>query len=102
MKSGLIIVQLFIAISVACFLTAATSPFAESHPHPPIQRLPQVTTTSLENTPRQQVSTVDISAGIKRHIASTGQQSGEKRFHISYKAKNPAIDLIKVKAEPLS
>ena len=102
MKSGLIIVRLFIAISVACFLTAATSLFAESHPHPPIQRLPQVTTTSLQNTPTQQVSTVDISAGIKRHIASTRKQSSDKRFHINYQGKNLALDLIKIHDEQLS
>jgi hypothetical protein len=74
----------------------------ESHPHAPIQRLPQVTTTSPQNTSTQQVGTADISAGIKRHIASTRKQSADKKFHINYQGKNLALDLIKVHDDRLS
>jgi hypothetical protein len=90
------ITRLAIAVPVTLFLTSAIRLFAEAHPHPPIQKLPQVTTTSPQSTQAQEVSTADISAGIKRHIASTRKQSSDKKFHIKYQGKDLALDLIRV------
>jgi hypothetical protein len=96
------IIRLSFAISVAWFLTPAKPFLAAEHPRPPIQRLPQVTTTSPQNTPTQRVSMADISAGIKRNIDSERKKSGDKKFHISYQGKNLALDLIKVHDDRLS
>jgi hypothetical protein len=102
MKSNTMITRLAIAVSVTLSLTSAIRLFAEAHPHPPIQRLPQVTTTSPQSTPAQQVTTADISGGIKRHIASTRKQSSDKKFHIKYQGKDLALDLIRVHDDQLS
>jgi hypothetical protein len=102
MKLGPMIRRLAVAVSVTLFLMSGIRLFAEAHPHAPIQRLPQVTTTSSQNTPAQQVSTADISGGIKRHIASTRKQSGDKKFHINYQGKDLALDLVRVHDDRLS
>jgi len=102
MKSNTMTTRLGVAVSVTLSLTSAVRLFAEAHPHPPIQRLPQVTTTSPQSTPAQQVTTADISAGIKRHIASTRKQSSDKKFHIKYQGKDLALDLIRVHDDQLS
>jgi hypothetical protein len=94
--------RLFVAMSFGWLSTSPRPLLGESHPHAPIQRLPQVTTTSPQNTSTQQVGTADISAGIKRHIASTRKQSADKKFHINYQGKNLALDLIKVHDDRLS
>jgi hypothetical protein len=102
MKAEPMIIRLSFAISVAWFLTSATPLLAEAHPHPPIQRLPQVTTTSPQNTPTQEVRQADISAGIKRNIDSERKKSGDKKFHVNYRGKDLALDLIKVHNDRLS
>ena len=102
MKSGPMITRLAIAVSVTLFLMSGIRLFAEAHPHPPIQRLPQVTTTSPQSTPAQQVTTADISAGIKRHLASTRKRSSDKKFHINYQGKDLALDLVRVHDDQLS
>src|SRR5215472_8625976 len=101
MKSGATI-RLSITISVAWFFGSVTPLPAEMHPHAPIRTLPQVTTTSPQNTSIQQVSTADISAGIKRHIAAERRSSNDKKFHLKYQGKNLALDLVRVHDDRLS
>jgi hypothetical protein len=48
------------------------------------------------------VSRADISAGIKRHIASDRKKSGDKKFHVSYQGRDLALDLLKVHDDRLS
>jgi hypothetical protein len=102
MKAEPMIIRLSFAISIAWFLTPAITLLAEAHPHPPIQRLPQVTTTSPQNPPTKDVSKADISAGIKSNIASERRRSSDKKFHINYRSKDLALDLIKVHDDRLS
>jgi hypothetical protein len=102
MKAEPMIIRLSFAISVAWFLTPATPLLAAEHPRPPIQRLPQVTTTSPQNTPIKEVSNADIAAGIKRNIDSERKKSGDNKFHINYRGKDLALDLIKVHNDRLS
>jgi len=96
------ITRLVIAVSVAWFLALAMLLLAEQHPHPPIQTLPQITTTSPQSTPVQQLSMADISAGIKKHIATERKSSNDKKFHLRYRDKDLALDLIKVHDDRLS
>ena len=90
------ITRLTVAVSVTLSLSCAVRLFAEAHPHSAIQRLPQVTTASPQNTSTQQVSTADISAGIKSHIATERKSSNDKKFHTKYQGKDLALDLVKL------
>src|SRR5213595_119472 len=48
------------------------------------------------------VSKADISAGIKKQIASDTKKSSDRKFHVKYKGKDLALDLIKVHDDRLS
>ena len=95
--------QLIIAICVALFLATAMPLFAAEHPQVRVQQLPQTTTSAPQSgTPTTEVSKADISAGIKRHIASDRKKSSDKKFHVNYRGKDLALDLIKVHDDRLS
>jgi hypothetical protein len=95
--------QLIIAICVTLFLAPAMPLFAAEHPQVRVQQLPQTTTTVPQSgTPTMEVSKTDISAGIKRHIASDRKKSSDKKFHVNYRGKDLALDLITVHDDRLS
>src|SRR2546423_1528259 len=95
--------QLIIAICVALSLAPALSLLAADHPQVRVQQLPQITTTVPQSgTPTMEVSKADISAGIKRHIASDRKTSSDKKFHVNYRGKDLALDLVKVHDDRLS
>jgi len=92
-----------IAVSVALFLAPAMRLLAAEHPQPRLQQLPQTTTRSSQSgTQTTEVSKADISAGIKRQIASDRKKSSDKKFHVSYRGKDLALDLVKVHDDRLS
>ena len=66
--------------------------------------MPQITVPSSQgNAPSAQgVGTGDISAGIKRHIASERKNSADKKFHLNYRGKTLALDLVRVHDDRLS
>src|SRR5690349_2976817 len=105
------ITRIPIALSVAVLLTPALSPLvAVEHPH----SLPQ--TTQMSQLPQnktqpgaqsqqaagKEVSPADISAGIKKDIASKTKKSSDKKFHTEYKGKDLALDLVKVHDDAVS
>jgi hypothetical protein len=96
--------QLIIAVSVALFLAPAMPLFAAEHPRQlPSQQLPQVTTRAPQNsTQTKEVSKADISAGIKKHIDSDRRKSSDKKFHVNYRGKDLALDLVTVHDDRLS
>src|SRR5438045_7847498 len=100
-----------ITLSVVFLFAPALSPLlAVEHPH----SLPQTTQMSQlpQNQPRsaspsgqaakKEVSPADVSAGIKRDIASKSKKSSDKKFHTEYKGKDLALDLVKVHDDQLS
>jgi hypothetical protein len=105
------ITRLTIAVAVTLFSTPAMLVRAQEHPreHPgaqqqsQLQQLPQITTRTQQNSMQtRQVSKADISAGIKRHIANERKKTADKKFHINYRGKDLALDLIKVHDDRLS
>jgi len=95
--------QFINAVSVALFLAPAMPLFAAEHPQIRVQPLPQTTTSAPQSgTPTMVVSKVDISAGIKRHIVSDRKKSSDKKFHVNYRGKDLALDLVKVHDDRLS
>ena len=96
------ILRLIVAISVSLFLIPAMPLLSESHPTQVAPRLPQITTPISQTTPAKEVSNADISAGIKRHIASDRKKSSDKKFHVNYRGRDLALDLVKVHDDRLS
>ena len=96
------ILRLIVAISVLLFLIPAMPLLSESHPTQVAPRLPQITTPISQTTPAKEVSNADISAGIKRHIASDRKKSSDKKFHVNYRGRDLALDLVKVHDDRLS
>ena len=95
--------QLIITVSVALSLAPAMPSLAAEHPQPHFQQLPQITTRSAQSaTPTMEVSKANISAGIKKHIESDRRKSSDKKFHVNYRGKDLALDLIKVHDDRLS
>jgi hypothetical protein len=95
--------QLIIAVSVASFFAPVMPFLAAEHPRPQFQQLPQTTTTSSQSgTQTKEVSKADISTGIKKHIDSDRKKSSDKKFHVNYRGKDLALDLIRVHDNLLS
>jgi len=65
-------------------------------PSAPSSSSPQI------NLQTREVSNAEISRGIKRHIDSERRRAADKKFHVNYRAKNLALDLIKVHDDRLS
>ena len=89
--------RLIIALSVVLFFTPARPLLAAEHPRPQLQQLPQITTRPTQSgIQAKEVSAADISAGIKKQIASDTKKSSDRKFHVKYGPKDLALDLIKV------
>jgi len=77
------------------------------HPVPlrqPTIQVPPATTASSPqvNILTREVSKADISAGIKSYINNERRRAADKKFHVNYRGKNLALDLIKVHDDRLS
>jgi hypothetical protein len=105
------IARLIVILCVSLFLTSGLPLLDAQHPFqqpPQVNQLSQVRTGSSQSAPASQripvntVSNADISTGIKRHIASESRKSGDKKFHVNYRGKNLALDLVRVHNDRLS
>jgi len=100
--------RLVISVSVGLVFGPALPLFAAGE-HPslpqqqPLQQLPQGTTTSQQGSAQtMEVSSADISAGLKKYIDSYARKSADKKFHVRYRGKDLPLDLIKVHDDRLS
>jgi hypothetical protein len=102
------IARLIVTLCVSLFLASGLPLHGQSHPGVAVPRVPQITVPSSQSAAGSQsiqvntVSNADLSAGIKRHIASERKNSADKKFHVNYRGKNLALDLIKVHNDRLS
>ena len=78
--------RIIIAAAIALFFTPAPAVFSQEHPEP---EHPQAGGAA------KQVSTADISAGIKKHI-NTETNKSDGKFHVNYQGQDLALNLIKV------
>ena len=101
-ESDPMIIRLSFAVSVGWFLASTMLLLGAEHPRAPIQTLPQITTPFPQSTQTKAVSNADISTGIKRHIDSDRRKSSDKKFHVNYRGKNLALDLVRVHDDRLS
>jgi hypothetical protein len=100
--------RLIVAVVVASPFTLAMPLLATGeHPGPPqqpqSQQLPQVTTRVPQSeTQTLEVTKADISGGMKKYINNHATKSSDKKFHVKYRGKDLALDLIKVHDDRLS
>src|SRR5438874_13384779 len=78
------IAKIVIAAAITLFFTPASLLFSQEHPEHP-----------KADGPKKQVSTADISAGIKKNLTAEKNKSDGK-FHAKYEGQDLALDLIKV------
>jgi hypothetical protein len=91
------ITRLIIAVAVALFFTPAVPGLAQEHPEHP-----KKTTEHPKKGGEKEVTTAEISTGIKKHIASETKESKDKKFHLNYEGKDLALDLVRVHDDRLS
>jgi hypothetical protein len=91
------ITRLIIAVAVALFFTLAMPGFAQEHPEHP-----KKTAEHPQKGEDKEVTTAEISTGIKKHIATETKKSNDKKFHVNYEGKDLALDLVRVHDDRLS
>ena len=91
--------KLIIAVAIALFFTPAATIFAQEHPEHP-KKSAEHPKEGAEHPKKgggeKQVSTADISAGIRNDIDAKGKKSPDGKFHVGYQGQDLALDLIKV------
>jgi hypothetical protein len=97
--------RLIIAVAVALFFTPAAPIFAQEHPEHP-KKSGEQPKEGAEHPKKggeeKQVSTADISAGIKKSIDAKSKKSSDGKFHVKYQGQDLALDLIRVHDDRLS
>jgi hypothetical protein len=99
------ITRLIIAAAVALFFTPAMPVLAQEHPEHPKKKEEAKKAEHPEHPKKgggKEVTKAEISAGIKKHIASEGKKSGDQKFHVTHEDKDLALDLVKVHDDRLS
>ena len=104
------IARLIVILCVSLFLTSGLPLLVVGqlqHPLPlrqPTMQVPPATTASSPqvNVLTREVSNADISAGIKSHISYERRRAADRKFHITYRGKNLALDLVRVHDDRLA
>jgi hypothetical protein len=98
--------RLIIALSAGLYLPVPLFATGE-HPGVPqqqqTQQLPHGTTRSFQSSVQtMEVSSADISGGLKKYIDNSTRKSADRKFHVRHQGKDLALDLIKVHDDRLS
>lgn len=98
------ITRFIIAAAVALFFTPVMPMFAQEHPEHPKKKEEAKKAEHPEHPKKggKEVSTADISIGIKKHIESETKKSKDGKFHVKHEGNDLALDLIKVHDDRLS
>jgi hypothetical protein len=91
--------RLIIAAAIALFVTPAAPIFAQEHPEHPkksSEHPKQGAEHPKQGAQTKQVSTADISTGIKTNIDAKSKKSTDGKFHVKYEGQDLALDLVKV------
>jgi hypothetical protein len=95
----IMISRLIMAVAVALFFTPAALVRAQEHPEHP-KKTSEHPKKGAEHPEKasaeKEVSTTDISAGIKKNIDTQSKKSSDGKFHVKYEGQDLALDLIKV------
>jgi hypothetical protein len=98
------ITRFIITVAIALFFTPALPTFAQEHPEHPKKKEEAKKAEHPEHPKKggKEVSTAEISAGIKKHISSETKKSKDKKFHASYEGQDLTLDLVRVHDDRLS
>ena len=98
------ITRIIVAVAVALLFTPALSVFAQEHPEHPKKKEETKKSEHPEHPQKggKEVSTAEISDGIKKHIASESKKSSDSKFHVTHESKDLALDLTRVHDDRLS
>ena len=91
--------RIIVATAIALFFTPATLMFSQEHPEHPkktAEHPKQGAEHAKKAAEAKQVSTADISAGIKQNINAQSKKSSDGKFHAKYEGQDLALDLVKV------
>jgi hypothetical protein len=91
--------RVIIAAAIALFFTPAATIFAQEHPEHPkksSEHSKQGAEHPKQGAEVKQVSTADISAGIKTNIDAKSKKSPDGKFHVNHEGQDLALDLVKV------
>jgi hypothetical protein len=97
--------RLIIAAAIALFFTLAVTIFAQEHPEHPkknAEHPKQGSEHPKQGAQAKQVSTADISTGIKTNIDAKSKKSPDGKFHVKYEGQDLALDLVRVHDDRLS
>jgi hypothetical protein len=98
-----------VAIALALFFTPALPLKAQEHPeHPKKAESKEHPAKGSKEHPAKEkgqakdVSTADISAGIRKDIDAKSKKASDGKFHVKHEGKDLALDLVKVHDDRLS
>ena len=97
--------RLIMAVAIALFFIPAALVWAQEHPEHPkktTEHPKQGAEHPKKGGAEKQVSTADISAGIKKNIDVETKKSSDGKFHVKYQDQDLALDLIRVHDDRLS
>src|SRR5437899_10797174 len=86
------ILRLIITTAITLLFAPAALVFSQEHPEHP----QKTTEHPKQGTEAKQVSTTDISAGIKTNIDAKSKKSPDGKFHVNHEGQDHALDLVKV------
>ena len=92
------ITRLIMAAAIGLFFTPAALVCAQEHPEHPKKGAEHPKKGAAE----KQVSTADISAGIKSNIETETKKGSDGKFHVKHEGQDLALDLIRVHDDRLS
>ena len=84
--------RLILTAAITLFFTPAVALYAQEHPEHP----KKTTEHPKKGAEAKQVSTADISAGIKQNIEAETKKSSDGKFHVKHEGQDLALNLIKV------
>ena len=87
------IIRIIVATAIALFFMPATVLFSQEHPEHPTKGGAE---HAKKGGAEKQVSTADISAGIKQNIEAETKKGSDGKFHVKHEGQDLALDLIKV------
>jgi hypothetical protein len=90
---------------MASFFTPAATAPGQEHPGPPRNTLPSSfprSEVTRETLTQRSVSITDISAGVKKRVATETKKASDRKFHVQHQGKDLALDLVKVHEDRLS
>jgi hypothetical protein len=92
----IMISRLIMAVAIALFFTPAATVLAQEHPEKTSEHPKKGAEHPEKAGAEKEVSTADISAGIKKNIDTQSKKSSDGKFHVKYEGQDLALDLIKV------